>query len=129
VQSRDVLSTAFLPALAGTVGEAAARQMEALVNLSDTLPLFENIVKDPAKTKVPKSDSVGAMFILAFMLASRVDAETIDSVMVYAERMGEQSFEAFALFVTSLASNKAKVGMACRNRKFTAAAAKLGKYF
>ena len=103
--------------------------MEALVNLSDTLPLFENIVKDPAKTKVPKSDSVGAMFILAFMLASRVDAETIDSVMVYAERMGEQSFEAHALFITSLATNKAKVGMACRNRKFTAAAAKLGKYF
>jgi hypothetical protein len=49
--------------------------------------------------------------------------------MDYAERMGNQSFEAHALFITSLATNKAKVGMACRNRKFTAAAAKLGKYF
>jgi hypothetical protein len=93
------------------------------------LPLFETIVKDPTKTKVPKADSVGAMFILAFMLAARVDAESLDAVMTYAERVGEQSFEAYALFVTSLASNKAKVGMACRNRKFTASAAKLGKYF
>lgn len=129
VNNREALSTAFLPALAGTVGEAAARQMEALVNLSDTLPLFENIVKDPLKTKVPKSDSVGAMFILVFSLASRVDSDTIDAVMKYVERIAEQSFEAHALFVTTLASNKAKVGMACRNRAFTSAAARLGKYF
>jgi hypothetical protein len=129
VVQRDALGTAFLPALAGTVGEAAARQMEALVNLSDSLPLFETIVKDPLKAKVPKSDSIGAMFILAFMLASRVDADTLDAVMAYAARMGEQSFEAYALFITTLASNKSKVGMACKNRNFTTAATKIGKYF
>jgi hypothetical protein len=127
IAQRDALGAAMLPALAGTVGEAAARDMEALVNLADQLPLFENIVKSPEKTKVPTS--IGALFILAFMLSSRVDAESLDSVMKYAERMSEQSFEAHALFITSLASNKSKVGMACRNRSFTGAAAKLGKYF
>lgn len=127
VKQRSVLGTALIPALAGTVGEAAARDMEALVNLADQLPLFENIVKAPTKTKVP--DSVGALFILAFMLAGRVDADNLDPVMEYAERISNTSFEAHALFVTSLASNRAKVGMACKNRKFTAAAAKLGKYF
>jgi hypothetical protein len=129
VASRDALGAAFLPALAGTVGEAAARQMEALVNLSDSLPTFETIIASPSKAKVPKSDSVGAMFILAFMLASRVDADSLDAVMTYADRVGEQSFEAYALFITTLASNRAKVGMACKNRSFTAAASKLGKYF
>jgi hypothetical protein len=127
ISQRDVLGSALLPALAGTVGEAAARDMEALVNLADQLPLFENIVKDPTKTKVPTS--VGALFILAFMLAGRVSAENIDPVIEYADRMGNESFEAHALFITALASNKGKVGMACRNRKFTAAAAKMGKYF
>ena len=127
IRHRSVLGNALIPALAGTVGEAAARDMEALVNLADQLPLFENIVKQPLKTKVP--EGAGALFILAFMLAGRVDADNLDSVMEYAERVGEQSFEAHALFVTSLASNRTKVGMACRNRKFTAAAAKLGKYF
>ena len=127
IQQRDVLGAALLPALAGTVGEAAARDMEALVHLADQLPLFENIVKSPEKTKVPTS--IGALFILAFMLSSRVDAETIEPVMAYAERISKESFEAHALFITSLASNKAKVGMACRSRAFTSAAAKLGKYF
>jgi hypothetical protein len=127
VKQREVIGSALIPALAGTIGEAAARDMEALVNLADQLPLFESIVKDPAKSKVPTS--VGALFILSFMLAGRVDADTLDPVMAYAERMSEQSFEAHALFITSLASNRNKVGMACKNRKFTAAAAKLGKYF
>ncbi|MFM7008070.1 MAG: ATP-binding protein [Betaproteobacteria bacterium] len=127
IKQRSVLGSALIPALIGTVGEAAARDMEALVNLADQLPLFETIVKDPAKAKVP--DSVGALFILAFMLAGRVDQDSLDSVMEYAERMSAQSFEAHALFITSLASNRAKVGMACMNRKFTTSAAKLGKYF
>jgi hypothetical protein len=127
IKQRNALGSALLPALAGTVGEAAARDMEALVNLADQLPLFETIWKQPLKAKVP--DSAGALFILAFMLAGRVDADTLDSVMDYADRLASQSFEAHALFVTSLASNRAKVGMACKNRKFTAHAAKLGKYF
>ena len=127
VKQRSVLGSALIPALAGTVGESAARDMEALVNLADQLPLFENIVKAPTKAKVP--DSVGALFILSFMLAGRVDASNLDAVMDYAERMSAVSFEAHALFITSLASNKSKVGMACMNRKFTSAAAKLGKYF
>jgi hypothetical protein len=127
VKQRSVLGDAFLPALAGTIGESAAQLMVALVNLADSLPLYENIVKDPHKTKVPKEDAVGAMFILAFMLANRVTEDDLDAVMVYAERI--TSFEAYSLFVSSLAGNKSKVAMACKNRRFTAAAAKLGKYF
>lgn len=127
IKMRNVLGEATLPALAGTVGEAAARDMDALINLSDQLPLFETIVKEPMKAKVPTS--AGALFILAFMLAGRVDAKTIDAVMDYADRVANESFEAHALFITSLASNKSKVGMACGSRKFTAQAAKLGKFF
>jgi hypothetical protein len=127
IKQRGVLGDAFLPALAGTIGESAAQLMVALVNLADSLPLYENIVKDPHKTKVPKEDAVGAMFILAFMLANRVTEDDLDAVMVYAERI--TSFEAYSLFVSSLAGNKSKVAMACKNRRFTAAAAKLGKYF
>ena len=127
VANRESLGAAFLPALSGTVGEAAARQMEALVNLSDSLPLFEVIVKDPQKAKVP--DSAGALFILAFMLVGRVSEATMTAVMEYAERMSKVSFEAHALFISSLATNTAKVGMACRNREFTKQASALGKYF
>jgi hypothetical protein len=127
IKQREVLGTALIPALAGTLGEAAARDMEALVNLADQLPLFEQIVKAPTTTKVP--EGAGALFILAFMLAGRVDEDTMSPVMEYAQRMGEASFEAYALMVATLAGNRSKVVIACRNRKFTEAAAKLGKYF
>lgn len=127
VKARAALGDAFLPALAGTIGAPAAQLLVALTSLADSLPLFEHIVADPLKTKVPKEGAVGAMFILAFMLASRVDADNIDAVMTYAERI--PSFEAYSLFVSTLAGNKSKVGMACRNRKFTQACAGLGKYF
>lgn len=127
IKMRNVLGDTLLPALIGTIGESAARQMEALVSLSDQLPTFESIVKDPLKAKIPDNDSVSALFILAFMLASRVTADNIDAVMAYVGRWTH--FEAHALFVTSLAGNKTKVGMACKCRAFTQAAAKLGKYF
>jgi len=127
VSQRDVLGAATLPALAGTVGEAAARQMDALVNLADQLPMFETIVKSPDTAKIPTG--AGALFILAFMLAGRVTEPTLDAVMDYAERMGKESFEAYSLFVMTVATNKAKVGMACTNRKFTKVAAGFGKFF
>ncbi|CAB4123498.1 AAA domain containing protein [uncultured Caudovirales phage] len=127
IAQRAALGSAVLPALAGTIGEPAARQMEALINLADQLPLFEQIVKDPAKIKVPKG--AGALFLLAFMLAGRVTADSMDAVMEYGERISTESFEAHSLLIMTLASNKTKVGMACGNRAFTTAASKLGKFF
>jgi hypothetical protein len=47
--------------------------------------------------------------------------------MTYINRW--ESFEAKTLFITTLASNRAKVGMACANREFTKACAAAGKYF
>ena len=127
ISQRAVLGSAVLPALAGTIGEPAARQMEALINLADQLPLFEQIVKAPATTKIPKG--AGALFLLAFMLAGRVNADSMDAVMEYGERISKESFEAHSLLIMTLASNKTKVNMACGNRSFTTAASKLGKFF
>ena len=127
IANRAALGAAVLPALAGTIGEPAARQMEALINLADQLPLFEQIVKAPGTTKVPKG--AGALFLLSFMLAGRVTEDSLDAVMEYGERISKESFEAHSLLIMTLASNKTKVSMACRNRSFTTAASKLGKFF
>ena len=127
IKQRNILGDATLPALAGTIGESAARQMDALINLADQLPSFSAIVANPEKTKVPTS--AGALFLMAFMLVGKVKDDTLDAVMTYAERMSAVSFEAHALFIMTLATNSSKVGMACKNRNFTTAAAKLGKYF
>jgi hypothetical protein len=127
IKTREYLGSALLPALCGTIGEPAARMMEALINLSDELPQFDTIVAKPDTIKIP--ESVGALFILAFMLSGRVTSENIAQVMVYIKRLEEVSFEAHAVFIHAIASNKNKVAMACRNRAFTEACARLGKYF
>lgn len=125
IKQRDVLGDAMLPALAGTVGEAAARDMEAMVALADQMPRFTQIMAAPATAKLP--GSVGAYFLMALMLASRADADNLDAIMTYANRF--ESFEALTLFCATLAGNRNKVGFAVKNRSFTQQAAKLGKFF
>lgn len=125
VARRDRLGDALLPALAGTMGEAAARDMEALIHLADQIPTFESIVKDPSNAKLP--DGAGAYFLLSFMLAGRVNADTLDAVMTYVGRW--DNFEATALFLSTVASNSSKVGMACKNRAFTQKCSEYGKFF
>ena len=95
--------------------------------MADELPLFERMVSEPDKCPIPKS--AGALFVTAFMLVGRVTAENLDAVMTYANRIKDVSFEAYSLFIMTLATNEGKVGMACRNREFTKACADLGKYF
>lgn len=124
VKQREVLGQAMLPALCGTVGESAARDLEANVMLSDSMPTMAAILANPSTCKLP--DGAGAYFLMALRLAQNAKPDTFDAIMTYTGRFA--SFEAHALFVTQLASNKAKVSMACKNAAFTSAAAKLGKF-
>lgn len=125
IKARDEVGDALLPALVGTIGESAARDMEAMIMLADQLPRYASIVKDPLKCKLP--ESVGAYFLMAFSLAARADKDNLGAIMTYVGRW--DSFEASALFIATLAGNKNKVGMACANRAFTQAASRVGKFF
>ena len=125
IAARDALGDSLLPLLIGTVGESAARDMEALVHLVDQIPTYDAVVKAPGTTKLPAG--VGGYFLMAFMLAGRVKKDDLDAVMEYTGRW--DNFEASTLFVTMLATNPNKVGWACGNRAFTKRAAELGKFF
>lgn len=125
IKARSVLGDALLPALIGTVGEAAARDLEAMTALADQVPSYDAIVKNPDTCRLP--DGVGAYFLVAFLCAGRVKQDTMDAVMTYVSRF--ESFEAKALFLSSIASNSEKVRFACMNRAFTKEAAAAGKFF
>lgn len=126
IKARSMLGDSVLALLAGTIGEPAARQMEAIINLSEQVPDYDSIVKNPDAAKVP--ESVGALFLLAFMLAGRLQADDMAAVCRYTERLAQTSFEAAALFVTTVASNKTKIAFAAREREFTKIMATYGKY-
>lgn len=125
IRSRDLLGEALMPALIGTLGESAARDLEAFVHLADQVPSFDAVVNHPTQTKVP--NNVGGLFLMAFMLSGRVTEETLDAVLEYVSRW--DSFESTALFLHALASNPKKVSFACRNRAFTQMASRYGKFF
>lgn len=125
IKTRAIIGDALLPALIGTVGEAAARDLEAMTALADQVPSFDAIIKNPDACRLP--DGVGAYFLVSFMLAGRVKQDTMDAVMTYVSRF--ESFEAKALFLSSVAGNSEKVRFACMNRAFTKEAAAAGKFF
>lgn len=124
VASRHALGAALLPALIGTVGESAAREMEAFTQLADRMPTYEDIVSKPKKAALP--DGVGAYFMSAFMLSGRVEAEHLDAVIEYVQRWDQ--FESKCLFLATLCAGP-KVSMACKNRTFTQMAQAHGKFF
>lgn len=125
IKCRAVLGDALLPALIGTVGEAAARDLEAMTALADQVPSWEAITKAPDTCRLP--DGVGAYFLVSFLCAGRVKPETMDAVMVYIDRW--TTMEAVALFLSTVASNRNKVTFAVMNRAFTKSCAAIGKFF
>lgn len=125
VKNREALGDAFTPALVGTLGEATAEQMAAVIRLADAAPRITEVIADPAKCRLP--DGVGAHFLLAFSLAGAFKADTGEAIMTYINRWDQ--FEATTLFAETVATNPKKLPVAAKLRSYTTLAAKLGKYF
>ena len=125
ITHRQTLGEALLPALAGTIGESAARDMDALLRLSDKLPTTDEIAANPETTRLPTD--AAAHFILAFALAQEAKPDNLTAFMTYVNRW--ESFEAVALFVSALAGSRAKAPMACANPIFRKKAAEMNKLF
>ena len=118
---------ALLSALAGTVGEAAARDIEANISMLDALPRFTEIIADPKGTRVPTPEQPSASFLLSFMLSGRMKPENVGAVVTYVERWTNS--EAISLFLAMTCKSSAKVGFAMKHMPFTTLVSKHAKYF
>ena len=99
--------------LKGTIGEAAARDMQAFIAYQDQLPSWKTIIDDPQHTMVP--DSPGACSVLVFGAIQKVDSKSIDPFMDYMERFEPEWQAAFAI---NVAKNSAKQAVAFGSKKF-----------
>ena len=68
-------------ALQGTVGKSFAGDVIALATIADTLPTWDAIKSNPAKTKVPTSPA--AQLLLVFGSVNQVDAKTAKAFVEY----------------------------------------------
>jgi hypothetical protein len=102
-----------ISALAGTIGESAARDMQAFFTVVDKLPTWESIMHSPETAKVP--DDAVAKCILVFSAITRVDKDTLGKWLSYAERLDK---ELQALFARSIVKSSSKQTMAVSNKDF-----------
>lgn len=103
----------LISALAGTIGESAARDMQAFLTVGDALPEWKRVVEHPDTCPVP-TDPI-AQQMLALSAVARMDKANMDGWLTYMERLMP---EVKALFATN-ALRGSKAGMLATNRKFT----------
>lgn len=96
-QREHFSSDTLIAALAGTLGESAARDLEAFIAYQDQLPSWDNIIKNPNGVPVP--DSVGACAVLVHGAIAKITKETITPFMQYLQRFEPEWQATFALNV------------------------------
>jgi hypothetical protein len=90
-----VTTNATLCALEGTIGAPAARALMAYVEVADSLPTWESIIKDPKTATVPTSPA--ALCLLAFSAVQRIDRESISKFFEYLQRTPKELQSVFCL--------------------------------
>ena len=78
----------FTEAACGLIGEGAAGQFVAFLRVAEQLPSFEDIVRNPLGTEVPKRPD--ASYAAMQMIAHRVDDKTAKAAFQYLKRMGRE---------------------------------------
>lgn len=120
LKQRDKIDVASqIAAMSGTIGEAAARDLQAFVDYQDQLPLWTDIIKNPKRTKVPTA--AGACAVLIFAAVTKVDETTLTPFVEYL-RGGDNgkgfSLEWQAVFFSTLAKSSSKHNFIFQNKHF-----------
>lgn len=76
----------FLETLTGTVGEGAAIEFTAYMQVYRGLPTAESIIKKPLEVPVPGNDKQAERYATVSMLPEHTDAKTIAPIMLYINR-------------------------------------------
>jgi hypothetical protein len=90
-----ITKNALAVALAGTIGQSAAADMVAYVDVADSLPTWEAILASPTTATVPQSPA--AQCILAYSALQRIDRDTVGKWFEYMKRTSTELQSVFCL--------------------------------
>jgi hypothetical protein len=91
----SITMNATLCALEGTIGAPAARDLMSYVEVADSLPTWQDIIKSPTTANVPSSPA--ALCLLAFSAVQRVDRDSIGKFFEYLKRTPKELQSVFCL--------------------------------
>lgn len=103
----------LIAALSGTLGESAARDLQAYLSVADALPSWESIMAEPLTAVVPINTI--AQSILALGAATRLTRESVNSWLTYFTRL---QLEVQSLFVRQVMDSESRSGLLCTNKIF-----------
>ncbi len=98
---KHISDNAAYAAIAGCVGESAARDIMSFAQVDDRLPAWESIVANPKTTPVPEPEDFAALFITVFSAIMLVEAKTFDAWLEYCERLPKEYQGVFALNIVT----------------------------
>ena len=78
----------FTEMACGLIGDGTAAEFVAFLRVAEQLPSFDEIVKNPTGTEVPKRSD--ASYAAMQMIAHRVDDKTAKACFTYLKRMGRE---------------------------------------
>src|SRR4029077_1163391 len=73
--------------LAGCIGESRATELSSFLRVWRELPDVDDVLKNPAKAKVPKQDRPDVLYALTGALAYHVDSPRMAALATYLERV------------------------------------------
>jgi hypothetical protein len=104
-------SETLICALMGTIGEAAARDMQAFIEYQGQLPTWDSIIKSPSTVAVPESP--GACAVMVFGALAKIDKTTMPAWMKYMERFESEWQACFAINI-SRSHTKQDIAFSCQ---------------
>jgi len=86
---------------AGSVGQGAAIEFQNFIEVYKDLSTLEEILLNPQGVRLPDAGKPATLNAVVAMLAARVDANNIDRMMVYVNRLIGAGFREFVGFFIS----------------------------
>jgi hypothetical protein len=121
VKQRHIIGAqSLIVSLSGTLGEPAARDMQAFFTMADQLESYNTIETHPNEAKLPAN--VAALLMMVFGLVTRADKKTFNNHLAYVKRM---PVEMHALWARTMV-NSSNSDLAISNGEFAKFASALG---
>jgi hypothetical protein len=97
---------ALMVALAGLLGESAAKSMAAFISVEDKIVKYEDVIKDPSKAKVP--DEVAVIIQMLFEAIDNIESQdALNSYMEYVNRISHSELQ--SIFFTMMCRSKPRI--------------------
>jgi hypothetical protein len=105
--NRDKMSeNAMTAALAGTIGEAAAKSMAAFIAMEGRLVSYKEVMADPVNVKVP--EDVSALIMMMFVGVDYIETQQdLTDYMAFVNRIRQAEVQ--SIFFTMIMRTKPKV--------------------